>query len=88
MKGGCPTSYGSYKILSDDNSYLSHHCNELAKGEGKFGKCNLGIRGPEVRIYDHLMYNGHGSAILLHSTRMKCDDYNVKSTGVWKFFVR
>ena len=87
MKGVCPTACGSYKILSDDNSYLSHHCNELVNG--KFGNCQLVSREPKVRIYDHLMYSHlHQKHILLYSTRMECDDSNVKSTGVWKFFVR
>ena len=56
MKGDCPTACGSYKILSDDNSYLSHHCDEFV--DGKFGNCNLGSRERKVRIYDHLMYRG------------------------------
>ena len=86
MKGSCPTACGSYKILSDDNSYLSHHCNELVND--KFGYCNIASREPKMRIYDHLMYTAFGKHILLLPTRMECDDYNVKSTGVWKFFVR
>ena len=86
MNGDCPIACGTYKILSDDNSYISHHCNELVAGN--FGNCNIASREPKMRIYDHLMYTAFGKHILLLSTRMECDDYNVKSTGVWKFFVR
>ena len=81
----------SYNILPDDNSYLSNHCEEFV--DETFGICNKTvswghITEPKYRLYDHLIWQHDLRHINLQYNIMECDDARIKSTGVWKYFVR
>ena len=84
--GGCPAACGSYNILPDDNSYLSNHSEEFYSGT--FGYCSPDASARKDRLYDHLMWRAGYNHIVLKYNRMECDDYKVKATGVWRYFVR
>ena len=82
----CGSFCGSIVFLPDDTSGMqATGCEYL----------QLGIGVPLAdRLYNHFFYkNGAHHVILVVSTRMECDDYNVEgnnfdNSGEWHFFVR
>ena len=86
-----PASYGSFVIMSNDNSRLARTCKDWGYQRGSYKVGKWGHERDQDRSYDHaaFVYTSY-HWLLTPSGRWQCDDYNVRvSPGdFWHVVVR